>query len=190
MSNVRVLGARPSVATKRSEEAVSSIRLKIRILSEWAASGIPMLSSTTEQNSEWCPSSLREFSNWDGSQNSAELRSRYPGLRRCSRQTLTHHANLKNEVEQVLMALKAREASLGHPQEPERDYRLEFREETKRRQSIERAYLESQRLVRDLKALNQRTKRIAEHEKRELREELDAANARLRFQDGKQRREK
>lgn len=189
MSNVRVLRAPPTIATKRSEVAVESIRLKIQILNEWVTNGNPLTISTgAPEEQEWCPTSLREFADWNGTQNSAEFRAHFPNLRKCSRQTLTHHANLKSEVEQLLSAIKSRRAASERSEHPEGDPRQQYRKELKRRQNIEKAYLMGQRLVRDLKALNQRTKRIAEHEKRELREQLDAANARIRFLEGRKRR--
>lgn len=188
MSNVRVLRAAPTIAAKRSEVAVASIRLKIQILNEWVINGIPLAISTgSPDEPEWCPTSLREFADWNGTQNSAEFRAHFPNLRKCSRQTLTHHANLKSEVEQLLSALKSRRVASERSEHPEGDPRQQLLEERNRRRNIEKAYLVGQRLVRDQKALNQRTKRIAEHEKRELREQLDAANARIRFLEGRKR---
>jgi len=87
-------------------EAIRNIRLKISLLKE-------ISSSSDFPTGEYCPRTLRQFNNWDLSQNTLEYREKVAPIKRNANDTLNKYQDLKSEVVASLHA-----SMLAHSKSP------------------------------------------------------------------------
>ncbi len=72
-------------------EAIRNIRLKISLLKK-------ISSSSDFPTGEYFPKTLRQFNNWDLSQNTLECRKKVASIKRNANDTLNKYQDLKSEV--------------------------------------------------------------------------------------------
>lgn len=79
------------ISERNRNEAIRNIRLKISLLKEvFCSSDLP--------SDEYCPATLRQFNNWDLSQNTMEFRNKVGPIARNANDTLNKYPDLKGEV--------------------------------------------------------------------------------------------
>lgn len=148
----------PKIASLNRDVAAANIKRKLAILRAWLAKEIPALAPgdgdvapRQQVTLDYFPRSLRQFNNWDGTQNCATTRAGLPPILRNANETLRKHQSLRTELERLLSALSLRAAEQSAALKPHRISKLiaELKVERARRSLLEREVVE---LRRHLKA--------------------------------------
>lgn len=95
------------VSRRLRAQADLAMSAKKDLMLRWARDGVPVCAGSDHPKQlEWYPTSLRSFSAWDGSQNSAAIREAEPLLRKTAFQTLKANVSLHQDVNQLLRQLQ------------------------------------------------------------------------------------
>lgn len=86
-----------NISERNKNEAIRNIRLKISLLKE-------MFSNADFPTDEYYPTTLRQFNNWDLSQNTLGFRNNFAPINRNANDTLNKYPELKSEVVATLHA--------------------------------------------------------------------------------------
>lgn len=102
------------------QAAQAAIDRKLAVLRDWASNGIPyrhdasghtLLDTHDRKLLEYFPSSLRQFKQWDGSQNSPELRTALPRLSVTGNDTLAKRPTSTEQAVRLIATLRDRARS-------------------------------------------------------------------------------
>lgn len=109
--------ARPHQSQVAKQEAQEAIDRKLAVLRDWAANGIPyrqdhsghvLVDSDDRKVMEYFPTSLRQFKQWDGSQNCARVRAQLPVLAAIGNDTLAKRPASAEQAARLIEALRER----------------------------------------------------------------------------------
>lgn len=123
------------VSRRLRAQADLAMSAKKDLMTRWARDGVPVcVGSEHPKQLEWYPTSLRSFSAWDGSQNSAAVRECEPLLRKTAFQTLKSNASLHLAINQLLRQLEVTAEACRRALNPELAV-----EDAKEKAEVERA---------------------------------------------------
>lgn len=102
-------------AERAKQAASANIELKLGVLKSWLKNGIPyiedeeghtLLDKNTLRVIDFYPRSLRQFKEWDGSQNCSSVRATLPAIGRIGNDTLANRPELEKIAIELIAALR------------------------------------------------------------------------------------
>jgi|APLak6261659701_1056019.scaffolds.fasta_scaffold03059_2 hypothetical protein len=107
------------ISSLNKDKSRKNIEHKINIIKQWCSEGIPskldesgnqIRDSQGEVVFEWVPTSVLDFSKWDGSQNTIQCREMIGSFKTVSRETLNkeYNSDLKTLLQQSLKLVKVK----------------------------------------------------------------------------------